>query len=980
MAQQRTDGRGARIFVALVVVLSLAAALLSTAATPAGAQPTDASGTGPTEATVTDEVTTAIADEGYAFVIANLAAPTNAPNAVGGVAQSVIDGLPEGSFEGTATEQALPFVALKVDATALDALQTSPQVTSVVLNHINTLSLANSVPAIGGDVARSEGYDGAGTAVAIIDVGVQSYHPFLADAQGHSRVVSEACFSGGGGFAPSNAFSVCPGQNYAESGPGTSFPCNGLTGTLYPTPCGHGTHVAGIAAGQAAGNDGVTNPKYGVASKASILSADVFSLICTGTVNFNTGTCSNGFQLGAFDSDVALALNWVDAQRANYNVASVNVSIGGSTHYSSSCDANVPTLASAITNLRNNGVATAVAAGNDSFKSGISSPACVSTAISVGSWDSGTGAVSTFSNSAANLTLLAPGARTVGGANVGIRSSVPSSAPPYSTYAALSGTSMAAPHVAGAFAALRQLHPAYTVNQLLALLTSTGTGVTDTNAVTKPRIRLDLALASSATIPGAPTSVTAAAVDSQATIGWSAALSGGSPVTSYTATSIPEGKTCTWTTGPLGCTITGLTNNTLYAFTVHATNIIGDGPESASSNPATPSPPYVSLVPARLMDTRPLPGGVTIDGQFQNHGALAPGETRDLTVVGRTGGPPVGATAVVLNVTAVGSSSNGYLTVYPKGVTTPNASNLNFSAGQVIANMAVVQVGTGGKITISNPFGNTPVIVDVVGYFPSGSLFTPLVPARLMDTRPLPAGQTTDGFFQNGGALAPGEKRFLTVTNRGGIAPAEVGSVVVNVTVAGSSSGGFLTVYPAGVATPNASNLNFSAGQVIANMAVVKVGDSGQIVVSNPYGNTPVIVDVVGYFPSNGGENPLVPARLMDTRPAPSGATVDGQFQGAGALAPGESRTLTVTGRGGVPSVGAGAVALNVTVAGSSGNGYLTVYPTGVATPNASNINFTAGQVIPNMVIVKVGTNGQITISNPFSSTPVIVDVVGWFP
>jgi hypothetical protein len=81
-----------------------------------------------------------------------------------------------------------------------------------------------------------------------------------------------------------------------------------------------------------------------------------------------------------------------------------------------------------------------------------------------------------------------------------------------------------------------------------------------------------------------------------------------------------------------------------------------------------------------------------------------------------------------------------------------------------------------------------------------------------------------------------------------------------------------------------------------------------------------------------------------------------------------------------VPLAGASAVALNVTVAGSSGNGYLTVYPTGVSTPNASNINFTAGQVIPNMVIVKVGTNGQITITNPYSSTPVIVDVVGWFP
>ena len=416
-------------------------------------------------------------------------------------------------------------------------------------------------------------------------------------------------------------FSLCPGQNYAESGPGTSFPCNGLTGTLYPSPCGHGTHVAGIAAGQAAGNDGTTKPRYGVAPKASILSANVFSLICTGSITL-AGACSSGFQYGALDSDIARALNWVDDQRLAYNVASVNVSIGGGAPRSDACDADTA-VATPISNLRNHGVATVVASGNDGSKTGISSPACVSTAISVGSWDPVSNSVSSFSNSAANLTLLAPGARNGGG----IISSVPSSTPPYSAYAGLAGTSMAAPHVAGALAALHQLHPAFTVSQLLSSLTSTGVGVTDPgNSVTKPRIRLAQALATAPTLPGAPTSVTAAAVDSQATIGWVAALSGGSPITSYTATSIPDGKTCTWTSGPLGCTITGLTNNTLYAFTVHATNIIGDGPESASSNLATPAPPYVPLVPARLMDTRPLPGGVTIDDQFQNEGALAPGE------------------------------------------------------------------------------------------------------------------------------------------------------------------------------------------------------------------------------------------------------------------------------------------------------------------------------------------------------------------
>ena len=356
-----------------------------------------------------------------------------------------------------------------------------------------------------------------------------------------------------------------------------------------------------------------------------------------------------------------------------------------------------------------------------------------------------------------------------------------------------------------------------------------------------------------------------------------------------------------------------------------------------------------------------------------------PGQTRDLTVTDRGGVPASGVDAVALNVTVVGSTSGGFLTVYPKGVATPNASNLNFAAGQVIPNMAIVKVGAGGQITISNPFGNTPVIVDVVGYFPTGALYDSLVPARLMDTRtPVDGGATVDGVAVGDGPIGPGQTRDLTVTDRGGVPASGVGAVALNVTVVGSTSGGFLTVYPKGVATPNASNLNFAAGQVIANMAIVKVGAGGQITISNPYGSTPVIVDVVGWFPSDGAVDPLVPARLMDTRSG--GQTIDGQFSGGGAIGPGQTRDLTVTDRGGVPASGVGAVALNVTVVGSTSGGFLTVYPKGVATPNASNLNFTAGQVIANMAIVKVGAGGQITISNPYGSTPVIVDVVGWFP
>lgn len=87
-----------------------------------------------------------------------------------------------------------------------------------------------------------------------------------------------------------------------------------------------------------------------------------------------------------------------------------------------------------------------------------------------------------------------------------------------------------------------------------------------------------------------------------------------------------------------------------------------------------------------------------------------------------------------------------------------------------------------------------------------------------------------------------------------------------------------------------------------------------------------------------------------------------------------------MTGRGVVPGTGVGAVALNVTVAGSTGSNFLTVYPSGGTMPTVSNLNFVAGDIIANMVIVKVGAGGRVTFYNNAGSTPLVVDVVGWFP
>ena len=383
---------------------------------------------------------------------------------------------------------------------------------------------------------------------------------------------------------------------------------------------------------------------------------------------------------------------------------------------------------------------------------------------------------------------------------------------------------------------------------------------------------------------------------------------------------------------------------------------------------------------AGFLTTGPVPvvgaAQQTVDGDFAGIGPVTPGGTTNLTVTGRGGVPSTGVGSVALNVTATNPTRNSFLTVYPTGQPPPNASNLNFTTGQTVPNMVIVPVGDNGQITIANYDGNTDVIVDILGWFPTGGAFTGLTPARLLDTRPgLP---TVDGDFAGIGPVTPGGTTNLTVTGRGGVPSTGVGSVALNVTATNPTRNSFLTVYPTGQPPPNASNLNFTTGQTVPNMVIVPVGDNGQITIANYDGNTDVIVDILGWFPTGGAFTGLTPARLLDTRPGLP--TVDGDFAGIGPVTPGGTTNLTVTGRGGVPSTGVGSVALNVTATNPTRNSFLTVYPTGQPPPNASNLNFTTGQTVPNMVIVPVGDNGQITIANYDGNTDVIVDILGWFP
>ncbi|MDP1807844.1 MAG: hypothetical protein Q8K72_21885 [Acidimicrobiales bacterium] len=127
------------------------------------------------------------------------------------------------------------------------------------------------------------------------------------------------------------------------------------------------------------------------------------------------------------------------------------------------------------------------------------------------------------------------------------------------------------------------------------------------------------------------------------------------------------------------------------------------------------------------------------------------------------------------------------------------------------------------------------------------------------------------------------------------------------------------------------------------------------------------VFTVFGPPPAGGRYHPLPPARILDTR------------DGRGPLGPAAAIDLPVTGQGGVPLTGVSAVAMNVTVTQPSATSFLTLYPSGAARPLASNLNFTAGRTIPNLVVVKIGAGGRVTIYNLAGTVDVIVDVAGWF-
>jgi subtilisin len=348
----------------------------------------------------------------------------------------------------------IPYMALEVDEAALKILASSSLVATIREDVPVPLALDRSIPLIGADQVWAAGIDGSNWAVAILDTGVQWDHEFFGGSD-NSRVVSEACYSNAGGAG--SGMTLCPnGMPRQETGHAAdpTTPACIYDGSNI---CAHGTHVAGIAAG-----DG---PSFkGVAPGASVIAIQV----CT---RFDTGVLCYG-------SDWISALDHVYQLRDTYNIAAVNMSLGGG-RYTSYCDSG--STKAMIDTIRSVGIATVIAAGNDGWTDAIAYPACISTAVAVGASQHGD-TMASFSNSSPLVDLLAPGMHIM-------------SALPGNTYGRKAGTSMATPHVTGAWALLKSVNPTATVDEVLTVLQDTGSSITDTrNGVTRPRIEVDEAV------------------------------------------------------------------------------------------------------------------------------------------------------------------------------------------------------------------------------------------------------------------------------------------------------------------------------------------------------------------------------------------------------------------------------------------------------------------------------------------------------
>jgi subtilisin family serine protease len=385
--------------------------------------------------------------------------------------------------------------AFAIDATAaeINSLANDRRVTTIGLDRLGSPQLIQSLPLIGMEKtdetdpierAYELGATGAGQTIAVLDTGFEITHKFL-----EGQIIKEACFSTN--RPRGHSTSLCPRQETRViDEEGAAANCN-----LFQ--CEHGTQVAGIAAGLNTEFED-QQPHNGVAKFSSLIVIKMYSKIS------DIAVCGIGMTpcTRYFDSDLAGALEFLYINRKTEPVAAINFS-GGWGRYSAPCDNNpdLQSIKQNVDNLRAAGIPFIAMAGNSGARNAIADPACLSSAIAVASSDK-KDAISDTADISAQVALLAPGVAILTSLPAGFPCSDYSGPKPSSggSYCPVSGASIAAPHVAGAFAAIRSACPDdYTVGDILNALIDTGWPIKDNRqggTITKPRIQVDAAVRS----------------------------------------------------------------------------------------------------------------------------------------------------------------------------------------------------------------------------------------------------------------------------------------------------------------------------------------------------------------------------------------------------------------------------------------------------------------------------------------------------
>ncbi len=245
---------------------------------------------------------------------------------------------------------------------------------------------------------------------------------------------------------------------------------------------------------------------------------------------------------------------------------------------------------------------------------------------------------------------------------------------------------------------------------------------------------------------------------------------------------------------------------------------------------------WTATVPTRLLDTR---YGAVANLRSR---ALGPGESIDVRIGGASGSPVTAtALAAALRLTTVNATQHGYLTA--SNGSTGGTSVLNYGAGSVVGNVALASLSPSGTVRITNhSAGAVDVLVDLQGQVtPTGSLWTPVTPGRVLDTR--------RGTSANPGAaiIPAGGDRVVRIAGVPG-SPVPSGAVAasVNLTVVPTTGGGWLSA--AAARTTTSSVVNFRAHTVVASLTVVSLARDGSITVHNGSRQAvELVVDVQGY-------------------------------------------------------------------------------------------------------------------------------------